>query len=53
VVDSHDQVFLHIVEDLIDLSLTKIEHPLNIIPETPTNNFSELNDFSEEEWFNS
>jgi hypothetical protein len=30
-----DQVFVHIVEDLIDLSLTEIEHSLNLIPETP------------------
>jgi hypothetical protein len=40
VVESPNQVFVHIVEDLIDFVLTKIEHPLNLIPETPANNFS-------------
>ena len=52
-VDTSDQVFVHIVEDLIDFSLTEIEHPLNIIPETPVYNFSEPNDFFDEEGFNS
>jgi hypothetical protein len=41
VVDTPDQVFVHIVEDLIDFSLTEIEHPLNMIPETPAGNYSE------------
>jgi hypothetical protein len=46
VVDTPDQVFVHTVEDLIDFSLTKIKHPLNLIPETPADNCSELDDFS-------
>jgi hypothetical protein len=37
----------------MDLSLTKIEHPLNIISETSIVNFSEPDDFLEEEGFNS
>jgi hypothetical protein len=45
VVDTPDQVFVHIVEDLIDFALTKIEHPFNLIPETPTDNFSEPDNF--------
>jgi hypothetical protein len=53
VVESPDQVFVHTVEDLIDFSLTEIEHPLNLIPETPADNFSEPDDFFEEEGFNS
>jgi hypothetical protein len=54
VVDTPDQVFVHTVEDLIDFSLTEIEQPLNLIPETPTGNYSKPNDFeSEEEGFNS
>jgi hypothetical protein len=53
VVESPDQVFVHTVEDLIDFSLTEIEHPLNLIPETPADNFSEPDEFSEEEGFNS
>jgi hypothetical protein len=52
VVESMDQVFVHTVEDLIYFTLTKIEHPLNLIPETPVGNFSEPNEFSEEEGFN-
>jgi hypothetical protein len=39
---------------MINLSLAKIEHPLNQIPETPVGNFSEPDDFeSHKEWFNS
>jgi hypothetical protein len=53
VVDTPDQVFVHTVEDLIDFTLTKIEHPLNLIPETPSCNYSELDDFeSDKEGFN-
>jgi hypothetical protein len=52
-VKSPDQVFVHIVEDLIDFSLTKIKHPLNLIPETPADNFSEPDNFLKEEGFNS
>ena len=51
--ESPDQVFVHIVEDLIDFSLTEIEHPLNLIPETPADNCSTPDDFSNEEWSNS
>jgi hypothetical protein len=53
VVKSPDQIFVHTVEDLIDFSLTEIEHPLNLIPKTPARNFSEPDEFSEEEGFNS
>jgi hypothetical protein len=54
VVDTPDQVFVHTVEELIDFSLTKIKHPLNLILETLASNYSELDDFeSEEEEFNS
>jgi hypothetical protein len=52
-VDTLDQVFVYTVEELIDFILTEIEHPLNLIPETPADNFSEPDDFSEEERFNS
>jgi hypothetical protein len=52
-VNTPDQVFIHAVEDLIDFSLTEIKHPHNLIPETPTGNVSEPDDFSEEEGFNS
>jgi hypothetical protein len=54
VVDTPNQVFLHTVKDLIDFSLTEIEQPLNLIPETPAGNYSKPNNFkSEEEGFNS
>jgi hypothetical protein len=54
VVDTPDQVFVHTVEDLIDFSLTEIEQTLNLIPETPASNYSELDDFeSNKEGFNS
>jgi hypothetical protein len=44
---------VHIVEYLIDFSLTEIKHPLNLIPETSTDNYSELDEFLEEEGFES
>jgi hypothetical protein len=53
VVKSPDQIFVHIVEDLIYFTLTKIKHPFNLIPETPAIKFSEPNEFSKEEGFNS
>jgi hypothetical protein len=53
VVESSYQVFVHIVEDLIDFTLTESEHPLNLIPETSTSNYFEPDDFFEEEGFNS
>jgi hypothetical protein len=53
VVNTPDEVFVHTVEDLIDFVITEIEHPLNLIPETPADDVSEPNDFSEEEEFNS
>jgi hypothetical protein len=46
VVESLNRDFVHKVEDLIDFALIEIEHPLNLIPETPTDNFSEPDDFS-------
>jgi hypothetical protein len=52
-VNTPDQVFIHAVEDLIDFALTEIKHPHNLIPETPTGNVSEPDDFSEEEGFKS
>jgi hypothetical protein len=52
VVESPDQLFVHTVEDMIDFTLTKIEHPLNLIPETLVDNCSEHDDFSDEEGFN-
>jgi hypothetical protein len=53
VVDTPHQVYIHTVEDLIYFSLTKIKYPLNLIPETSTGNCSEINNFSDEEGFNS
>jgi hypothetical protein len=44
---------MHMVEDLINFTLTEIEHPLNLIPETLAGNFFELDEFLEEEEFNS
>ena len=52
-VDTPNQIFVHIVEDLIHFSLTKIEHPLNLIPETLGDNFFEPDYFFDEEEFNS
>jgi hypothetical protein len=49
VVDTLDEVFVHTVEDLIDFSLTEIEQPLNMIPETPAYNYSEPDNFESEE----
>ena len=52
--ETPDQVFFHTIEYLIDFSLTEIKHPLNLIPEKPTSNYSDPNDFeSDEEGFNS
>jgi hypothetical protein len=53
VVDILDQVFVYTLEYLIDFFLTEIEHPLNIIPKTPVGNYSEPDDFSDEEEFKS
>jgi hypothetical protein len=53
VVESPGQVFMHTVEDLIDFSLIKIEHPLNLIPKITVDNYSEPDEFSKEEGFNS
>jgi hypothetical protein len=53
VVDTPDKDFFHTVEDLIDLSLTEIEHPLNLIPETLVGNCFKHEDFFDEEGFNS
>jgi hypothetical protein len=48
-----DEVFVHFIEDLLYFAITEIQEPLNLIPETPTTDVSELNDFSEEEEFDS
>jgi hypothetical protein len=53
VIVSPEQVFVHTLEDVIYFVLTEIEHPLNLIPETPAGNFSEPDEFSEEEGFKS
>jgi hypothetical protein len=53
VVSTPDEVFVHSVEDLIDFSITKIQEPLDLIPETPAVDVSEPNEFSEEEEFDS
>jgi hypothetical protein len=53
VVDTPDQFFFHTVEDLIYFSLTEIEHPLYLIPETPVDNCFKPDDFYDEEGFNS
>jgi hypothetical protein len=54
IVDTLDHFFVHTVEDLIDFSLTEIEHPLNMILNTPASNYSKPDDFeSDEEGFNS
>jgi hypothetical protein len=53
VVSTPDEVFVHSVEDLIDFAITKIQEPLDLIPETPADNISEPNDCSEEEDLNS
>ena len=52
-VDTPDQIFVHTVEDLIDLSLTEIKHPLNLILETLVGKCSEPDDFFDEEGLNS
>jgi hypothetical protein len=44
---------MHTIEYLIDFTIIEIEHPLNQILETPTDNVSEPDDFSEEVEFNS
>jgi len=49
VASTPEEVFLHSVEDLIDFAITKIEEPLDLIPEMPASNISEPNNFSEEE----
>jgi hypothetical protein len=52
VASTPEEVFLHSVEDLIDFPITKIQEPLDLIPETPANNISEPNAFLEEEEIN-
>jgi hypothetical protein len=53
IVSTLDEIFVHSVEDLIDLSITEIQYPLDLIPNMPANDIFEPNDFSEEEEFNS
>jgi hypothetical protein len=48
-----NEVFVHIVEELIYFSITKIQEPLNLVPETPVVDVLNPNDFSEEEEFDS
>jgi hypothetical protein len=53
VVNTLDEVFVHMIEDLIDFAFTEIQYPLDMIPETSADDISEPDDFSEEEEFNS
>jgi hypothetical protein len=52
VVSTSKEVFIHSIEDLIDFAITEIQEPLDLIPETPTDNIFEPNDFSKEEELN-
>jgi hypothetical protein len=52
VVSTPNEVFVHCIEDLIDFTITEIQEPLNLIPETLVDNISEPNDFWEEEDIN-
>ena len=45
VVSAPNEVFVHSVEDLIDFSITKIQEPLDLIPEMPADDIYEPNDF--------
>jgi hypothetical protein len=49
VVNTPDEVFVHSFEDLIDFGITKIQEPLDIIPEMPVGDIPEPDDFLEEE----
>jgi hypothetical protein len=53
VVSTPDEVFVHSAEDLIYFAITEIQYPLDLIPKTPAGDVSELDDFLEEEEFNS
>jgi hypothetical protein len=53
VVSTLGEVFVHSVENLIDLEITKIQEPLDLIPETPADDVSEPNKFLKEEKFDS
>jgi hypothetical protein len=53
VVNTPDQVFVHTIEDIIDFAIIEFKHPLNLIPEMPIDDVSELDDFSKEEEFKS
>jgi hypothetical protein len=53
-VDTPDHTFVHMVEDLVDFSLTEIDQPLSFIPETPlvtppTSTHSDIESFESEE----
>jgi hypothetical protein len=52
-INTPDKVFVHSIEDLIDFTITKIQEPLDLIPKTPVGDISELDDFLEEEDFDS
>jgi hypothetical protein len=49
VVSTHNEFFVHFVEDLIDVTITKIQEPLDLILETLVDDIPKLDDFSEEE----
>ena len=53
VVNTPDKVFVRYVEDLIVITITEIQEPLDLIPETPAGDISEHNKFLEEEEFDS
>jgi hypothetical protein len=53
VVSNPDEVFVHSVEDIMDFAITEIQEPLDMMPETSSDDISELKKNSEEEEFDS
>jgi hypothetical protein len=53
VVNTLDEVFVHSVKDLIDFEITKIQEPIDLIPETLVCDTSEPNNLSKEQEPNS
>jgi hypothetical protein len=49
VVSTPGEVFVHSIEDLIDFVITKIQQPLDLIPNMPVGDIPEPDEFSEEE----
>jgi hypothetical protein len=50
-VNTPNEVFVNSIEDLIYFMITKIQEPLDLIPETSADDLSEPNELSEEEEF--